>query len=332
MLRPGVYIASTTRTWRHWRQPLPEHVRATKGRSRLNAQLTRQAIGAWLRNLAPTLLPPWFFLQGRSSARGSFTVAIAAVDGGVVLLAPRGNGAVVARLYGSGPLPPNYAAIRRRLGDHVALPDFDLRSGGWWLIEEFVEGQYLLELPSADQLQVVRKLFRSYATLVKHEAEGTCSAFFVSVLLTVRPASLPSQLMAAAAPVLHCEDAWPLVPSRPGTSAMNLVVAEGLRPVQIDLPAVTLAPFFYDPVSLIAGTRGPILAAFLEGALNEDLHALFSAAGLSFPSAHDRVSLLAATCVIRAHLHLTQPGSGSPPATGRAAERRWAEITAQLSG
>jgi hypothetical protein len=270
------------------------------------------------------LTPPWFIYVGRAEP-GRYTVAIAAVDGAVVLLSPGPNGEV-ARQIEPG-LDANYVQLRRRLARHVELPAFELTADGRWLVEEFVDGDYLLDLPLEQQLAVVRKLFASYCSLIRHEREGGTAEFFGQVKERIAECRLPADLLSAAAPILDASE-LPLVPSRPGGSVMNLVVAPGLRPVQIDLPALTLAPFFHDPISLILAAEGPILDRFSVGHFDPELRALFAAADIGPPGPRGRRALLAAACIVRAHLRNAPGPLADPSGFEHAVVTRWSRVTA----
>jgi hypothetical protein len=295
-MRPGRYVTREGRVWRHRQHPLPDHVRATKGGGRAGTGRGRP----WrqrLKSLVGALVPPWSFTHpGDPEPR--YSIAIAAVDGGVVLLDPDDSRSV-ARCYGSGPLPVDYEEQRERLSRHVATPAFRVGEGREWLFEEFVEGRYLRDLAPAEQEAAVRLLFRDYTELVRAEARNACAPQFRQCAAAVSLDPAAESVLAAARPVLARGGRWPLVPSRPGASVINLVVTEAGRPVHIDLPGVTLAPFFYDPVSLIVSARGALLNTYASGGFDRELGGLFRGAGLDEPQGCWRLPLLATCCLLR---------------------------------
>jgi hypothetical protein len=324
-LKPGLYVVCGTRTWRHYRQRLPSHARTTKGGADRPGLRAKAGARQSARDMLRRLTPPWF-LYVRRGQPGRFTVAIAAMDGAVVLLSPGPNGEVARQIEPSG-LDANYVELRRRLADHVELPEFALTDDGGWLLEEFVDGSYLFDLPLGQQLTVVKKLFASYISLAHHEREDGTAEFFGQVKERIAECQLPSDLLSAAAPILDSSE-LPLVPSRPGGSVMNLVVAAELRPVQIDLPAVTLAPFFYDPIALVLAAEGPILDRFSMGHFDPELRALFAAADLNPPGPDCRKALLAAACIVRAHLRNAPGPLADPSSFEHAVLTRWRRVAA----
>ncbi|WP_251150476.1 hypothetical protein [Cellulosimicrobium sp. Marseille-Q4280] len=325
LLRRGVYVADDGRTWRRWRQPVPEHLRRTRppqhgprpapGVTRMVARLART-----VRVAAP---PVW--LVGRGGPTG-YSIATSTHDGGLVLLDP--SGGRVARVGGGTGVGSDYVALRSRYGAHVPMPAFEVHDG--MVVEEFVDGVHFLELSATEQVAAVKVLLGSYTALVRAEGGGSSADRLGDALALVEHSALPPAMRAYVDPpaLRHAAASWPLVPSGTDANVKNLIVVSRRTPVPIDLVTVRDDPFFYFPLGIVGNARGPVLQTYLDGGLDGEMHRLFQAAGSRFDaSASGRLSLLAARVLVATLHQARREGFGAGSArVGAVLEERWGEL------
>jgi hypothetical protein len=306
-LRPGLYLACGRdgEVWRHWRQRVPAHLHRTKVdpgmRGRVPRAPLRRVRRGLVRALQFMLAPGVAWLRdGRADRR--FAIAVAARDGGCVLLAPTAG--LVARRPPWGPLPRRQLELAARWSDHFTGPEVEMAPDGHWMLERYVEGDHLGSLPVDVQLEVVRRLFAAAARLAAAAGEGDAEPLYAPMLRSEVHPSLPEQLRDHLG--AHRDDlrTWPLVPTAADCHVRNLLVTPDRTPVLVDTWPFELRPFFYDPVYL--ATHAPpalphLRYAFLDGAFDAELVALFGAVGLVLdPAPATRRSLAGMVLLLRA--------------------------------
>lgn len=320
LLRPGLYLRAGESVWRHWRAHLPLHLRQSKIGKR--AYTPRTAVAKAIQQIVPPLA-----FRVRQDLGGSFSIAVSADDGGLVLLAPEKG--LVARTYGSGQGDGAYIDLRRRYEKYVATPRFEVTAGSRLIIEEFVHGQHFLELGPDARLSVVRHLFRRYALLSKHEGEGDSANRVRTALAAVSQGHPPAEIAAClATPLLEVwSRAWPLVPSATDANVKNLIVRPDQTPVIIDLGNLRLDPVFYYPVGVVVLAREHVLDRFLAGDLDQELHALFpeNMAQHEFDQ-ESRRSLLALRIAILSYRRATAAGAFDQALFDDTLTRRWSAL------
>lgn len=318
-LTPGLWVAAGDALWRHWREPVPEHLRRTKARA------------PGLRAAVRELVLPRFFVARGTPAR-PFPLAVAAYDGAVVLLDPAGGR--VARTLPDGDVA-GYRERRTRFAAHLGTPDFTVTPG--LLVEGYVAGDHLPDLAPAAQVAVLADLLRRCAGLAAAAAagDGTAAADLAAVADHVGAVGLPADLRhhLTRLPLTTWAAGWPLVPAATDATVRNLVVVAG-RAVPIDVGDLTPGAFFEYPLGMVANARPHGLAAYLAGELDEEVAALFAAAGATWPlDAEGRVTLLA----VRVALATLADVRSAPERTGgvgpaeatlfaAGASRRWRNL------
>ena len=239
LLRPGWYLRSGETVWRHWRAALPQHLRLSKGETHPK-RVSSTALRA-LVMVSATLqgaLPPVVFRS--SSGSGTYEIAVAADDGGLVLLDPAQGR--VARTYGARSIDPEYVELRRRFERHLPAPSFEVVDGGRLLVEEFIEGSHFAGLNGNEQVSAVREIFRRYASLAAHEGEGDSRELVSAALAAVSAGSAGQlldqvhDLLSSAPELVSLAGQWPLVPS-----ATDASVKPGSTDDVFDVDAVTLS-------------------------------------------------------------------------------------------
>lgn len=322
LLAPGLYLRSGETVWRHWRARLPDHLRLSKSGQGHASASPRQRISSTVQRW----LPPLALRVGRDS-RGPFTIAVAADDGGLVLLAQdRGQ---VARTYGSREIDSDYVALRRRYERHLPTPSFEVAGEGRLIVEEFVVGRHFAELAPSHQVDVAKEVFARYTSLTRDESEGFAQDWVEESLRAVREGNAPAEvaqlLQAEGLPLSSPQ--WPTVPSATDASVKNVIVRPDGSPVLIDLGNLRLDPFFYYPVGLVAMARGHVLEQFLTGDLDAELNELYAAAGARPPLGEDgKKALLALRLAMTSHREAVSHGPFDQTVFDAALARRWSSL------
>nr|WP_297425133.1 hypothetical protein [uncultured Actinotalea sp.] len=325
LLSRGLLVADAPDVWRRPRTRLPVHLARTKTSVRA-ARPTARGSEALAQHVRRVLHGGWaWHRRGRTDG---YPIAVVTFDGGFVLLDP-GRGTV--RHHYPAALAAGYGDLRRRFGRHVPSPGFEVLDGGRVVVEEYVDGAYLTDLPPQDQIDAVGGLVHRYADLTRSEAEGTC-ADVVRELDEVLRWDLPTDFRTAlAAPWLtEALRRWPLVPSATDAHPKNLVVAAG-RTAVVDLGTVRLEPFCGFPVGVVLHTSPHVLGGFLEGALDAPFGALLAAAGARPDELPGwRTTLLALRLARTARRGVVSSGVGlvSGP---ELVVQRWAAVRAALA-
>ena len=323
-LRPGLYLQAGPQFWRRvGAPPTPSHVSRTKG-SRINGMSGGRAI-TMLRSLAGLRHS---FIIARGS--GTAELAIAAFDGGMVLIAPREG--VVRRTYGTTIADEQYLAWREAFVRHVAAPQFRVADDGRTIVEEFVAGEYLLDLAVQDRVEVIRRLLRAYASLTRAEAVSAPVARHADALASAVRRSAPTALrdMWEATDTRWLQRAdtiW--VPSAYEANAKNLVVRQDGSPSPIDLGDLRPEPFFSYPIGVMVSAGAAVGKDFLEGGLDTEVDELFASAGVRWERTIDqRRGLLLVRMV---HAALCDDASGAETLES-SLSRRWTEMQFLLGG
>lgn len=327
LLRPGLYLRSGETVWRRWSVALPEHLRLSKAQRDTSATgpPTSRALN-FIGAVVQRLLPPVVFWVDRQGA-GTYPIAVATHDGGVVALHPEEG--KVARTYGSRHLDAEYTALRTRFSRHLPTPSFEVSPDGRLLTEDFVRGQHFAGLGEADQLQVVRRVLRSYASLTEHEGEGDCHAAVTDAVRAVREGNPPAGVadLLSGFDLARRSAPWPLVPSATDASVKNLIITGDGRPVAIDLGNLRLDPFFSYPLGVVTTARGVVLEQFVAGGLDEELTALLGAAAPDFPlHGAGPEALLALRLAVVSRRAATTTGSFVQAVFDDSLARRWSAL------
>ncbi|WP_053384677.1 hypothetical protein [Leucobacter celer] len=323
-LRGGLYVKGGARLWRRiGGPPLPEHVRLTKAAVRSPRSSAGRLTTArrFLRDLRQCIWLP--------GASGNAEIAIVAFDGGTVLVDPRGGR--VFRTYGGDAIDERYLGWRRAFTRHVAAPAFEVADDGRTLVEEFVDGRHLLELAPAERIETLRALLLAYAALTAAEGDpGASRGDFAARLQRAVDRAAPPGLREAWR---ETDAAWlergdiPWVPSAYEAAAKNLMVRPDGSPAPIDLGDLQPEPFFAYPIGIVVASGDEVIRAFLDGALDPELTALFAAAGCPWAAtAEQRSGLLLARTV---HAAICDGESGAEPAADSLA-RRWRDLAQAL--
>jgi hypothetical protein len=322
VMRDGLFIRAGQSVWRHWREPIPAHLRRTKivRQDRPGAparRSPRHAVESLL-----SLAGRWP-IRGRQPGADGYPILVVGTSGGV-LLNPAGQR--VAKDRAAGPVTTEQLALYRSFRQHISAPDVEVLEGGSWLVEEYVEGRLLQELPVQDQISVCGEIIGGYRSLLDQEsrpAEGTSPRLHVDGPL-VRWLPMPLRTRLEGSPLLDQARAWQEVPSFLDCQAGNVIVDASNDAVFIDCLPLRFMPFCYGPIYLIAQSanhRG-LMFAYLDGQLDEHLEALFSTAGHSLPADRwQRESMLALVLVLRAVARAGEPRPVDLEVAARLAER-----------
>lgn len=290
LLAAGLYVPAGPTVWRRVGVRLPDHLRRTKSRDDRGRR--RRVLDA----ARGVLRPPVFRVRRSEAQRHEYPIAVATFDGGVVLLDPgRGKVARTHAEAGGGD-----EELRRRLARHVATPEFSIEDDGRLLIEEFVDGDTVLDLPADEIEQVVRALVDGWTRLTAAEADGTWDDLVDTAVSLCSGLDLPPEVLAAVERgVPDTARGWPLVPAATDATLRNVVLRRG-EPVLIDLGDVRLEPSFSYPLGAIADAGPRVITTYLAGGLDDALAPLAAAVGTSWPpSPWSRLDLLAIrTCVV----------------------------------
>lgn len=328
LLRPGLYLRSGETVWRRWSVTLPDHLRLSKAQRETSATAgprtsrARERVGAAIQSI----LPPVAFWVTRQGT-GTYPIAVAAHDDGVVVLHP--DEGKVARVHASRPLDAEYTALRTRLSRHLSTPSFEVSPDGRLLTEEFVPGHHFAELGEADQLRVMRRILRSYASLTEHEGEGDCHAAVADAVRAVREGTPPAGVgdLLSGFDLTRRSAPWPLVPSATDASVKNLIITGDGRPVAIDLGNLRLDPFFSYPLGVVTMARGVVLEQFVAGGLDEELSVLLGPAAPDFPlHGAGREALLALRLALVSRRAATTTGTFEQAVFDDSLARRWSAL------
>ena len=324
-LRPGLYLQAGPRLWRRVGAPrTPPHVRRTKGLSVVAGRRSGRLLTI-LRSFA-RLRRALIVARGTGTAE----LAIAAFDGGMVLIDARGG--VVLRTYGATVVDEEYVAWREAFTRHVAAPKFRVADDGRTIIEEFVEGKHLLDLAVEERVGVVRRLLVAYASLTRVEAIPAplagCAGALASVVRDLAPTALRRTWNAADTAWIHAADAvW--IPSAYEATAKNLMVRQDGSPSPIDLGDLRPEPFFSYPIGVMVSAGAAVVASYLRGGLDAEVDALFASAGVRWKrSVEQRRGLLMVRIVYAA---LRDDASGAETLES-SLTRRWTEMESFLDG
>jgi hypothetical protein len=309
LLRRGVYLRFGPTAWRHWREPLPEHLRSTKASRPSRATSGRRLPGRvdlWLRRTldAPSL---FLVLRPRHSC-GGFPIAVGTAGGGGLFLDPAGGLAV--RHSPSPPLDTVQPLLRARWASSITSPRFEVSADGTWLREDYVTGRPLRALDVDGQLAVARKLFISYADLVRSEGRPSTADLLTAALPVLQALPQSGFVHLRRADILATLSAGPLVPTPIDFAAGNLVVTPSVTPVSIDPFPLAYLPFFYTPVMVITSkvSLAPLRARYFTGELDPELDILFRAAGLEFQRCQEYREALVALGLL-AHAMVADDGT-----------------------
>lgn len=320
-LQPGWYVRAGETIWRHWRTALPLHLRLSKSTPARPARGGPARASAVIQRWLPPVV-----LRVRRGGSGTFSVAVAADDGGVVLLDPEHG--TVGRTYGSGPVSAEYLMLRRRYERHLQSPRFDVVDGGSLLLEDFVQGAHFAAASPESQINAMRVLLQRYAALTKSEGESTCQDWVRSAVYAVATGTVSGQIQALlGGDVIALSKHWPLVPSATDASVKNLIIVRGDRPVPIDLGNLRLDPFFYYPIGVITMARGAVLEHYLNGGFDEQVAELFAAAGSTFScNGRMRLTLLALRMALTSNRETNRAGPYDQATFDHAFHRRWSQL------
>lgn len=317
-LVPGPYVPVAPGLWRRVGTRLPDHLHRTKGHDARG--LRRRAIDAAVAVVRPTA----FVVRRTAAGRHAYPIAVAAYDGGTVLLDPRGG--TVARLRTEP--APRADELRRRLARHVATPAFETVDDGHAVVEELVTGGTVLDLPAGEVEAVVRRLCADWAGLTAAEAGGTWDEVLDTTFEACAGLDLPEAVQAVVARGVPDEArGWPLVPAATDARLRNVVLRDGV-PVLIDLGDVRLEPCLAYPLGAVVDGGPALLARYLDGDLDDAFAELSAAAGRTWPPGPwSRLELLAVrTCVVT-----VQADGAAPERVAAGVRRRWRPVERALA-
>lgn len=305
--------------WARVGSGLPEHARRTK------ATAERRSALRYLR-----LVGNWFVVLPR--AHGTGEVAIAAFDGGTVVL-DRSRG-VVRRRYGTGPVSDEYLAWRRVFSTHVGAPSFDVSADRQVLIEDLVVGRHLLDVDLSTRVSCLRSLLLGYVSLTRVEGRKGPRDVGSELRELLAKAELPTSFSDIYA---QNQTGWfarsvAWVPSAYEATAKNLMVRNDGSPAPIDLGDLGLDPCFVYPIGIITVAGADLLDSFLAGSLDEPLEELLEAAGSKFrrdPSS--RLGLLLDRLIYAALRDSRDSLGVDVSAFERSVARRWRELSSELA-
>lgn len=323
-LRPGPYVRAGSRLWHRPWAHLPEHLVRTKGFPRRS----------WRRRLVDgargMLTPSWFWVRRRPGTTQRYDIAVATSDGGLVLLDALGGRA--ARIDSS--LPVESLALRQRFARHVPSPSFEVHEGGRVVVEELVAGRYVDPDQTPETIAALSALADRWTQLVRAEAEDTWEELLRATVEACRGLDLPPAVLRtlrAGVPVEVLD--WPRVPSAADATLRNVVLTP-TGPVLIDLGDVRLEPAHSWLLGAVADGGPPLLAYYLDGGFDRQLHELTSQAARSTapgaawpPGPWTREDALAVrTCVVTA---LEADGDQARLVTG--VRHRWRRLENDLT-
>ena len=326
-LKPGLFVSTSARVWRHWGTPLPEHLRLSKGGrlGTLDGGLAAR-FGGSFRASTQSAIPPCFFLSGSHGIRHGFPLVVAASRESLIFLDP--ETARVHRTPGTGRrFSDEYVNLRDGYAQHIPSPRFDILDGGSLLYEEYCTGGLFRNLPIGARLSVVRYFFDRFTDLVRSKGRDSS---YLQVSAAVERAS-NARLPASLRKVLEDTDIsalahnWPLVPSQSDFHHANLIMMND-RAVVIDFPSwgMSLQPYFVDIVGLPLQAGDDIRRAMLHGEFDDKLAQLVSATGDS-PSEllAWKAGLLAARCLVVASSGTSHPANFDDSVFEREVARIW---------
>lgn len=312
-LVPGVYVPAGPSVWRRLGTALPGHLRRTK------AHDARGPARRVLDGLRAVTRPGVLLVRRTASGEHRYPIAVATFEGGVVLLDP--SGGVVARVR-TGP-DHEADALRRRLAAHVATAAFEPAEDGRVVVEEFVAGDAVLDLPADDLEDVVRRLCEGWTRLSAAEAEGTWDELLDTAVEACRGLDVPGPVRRVVEAGVPPEvRGWPLVPAATDARLRNVVRRDGV-PVLIDLADVRLEPWFAYPLGTVLDGGATLFGRYLAGGLDDVLGGLATAAGAAWPPAPwSRLDVLA----VRTLVVTAQADGTEPSVLAEGVRRRWRPV------
>jgi len=337
-VRRRVKIARELRTrlergWYRWNQPRTSfHRLGTKPLGTKNPEYGVGRLKSLVRNLYS--LPVFFVRKPGVEFRAD--AGFVREDGQFVLL-DRIRGQVCR------PFPPDgdrngYIHLRKELQENVPGPAFRVCPHRDIIIEDWVKGERLYELPIDTRKDHVQSLLALWPSHIRASRGGDAESFFIALGVW----SGPWRQSTAASWVKSRAETWPLVPTHADLHAANLLVHGG-RVTLIDFEPGRLcyAPFWYDPLNLILTSAywppeqpcPDIAAAYVMGAFDHLLDEIFLAAGIEpLNWDEDRTHLAAAWAFTETWLKAvtwegTRPPEGSE--LGQATLRRIEEAVGQ---
>ncbi len=290
-LRSGLWVCEGLRLWRHWSQPIPEHLRQTKTKG-LHAK-SQSTSARWLYTLRQ-YMDPWsprpIYVQNKTlGPSAGFPIFIGTRTKEAIFLDPDAGRA--ARSAGDTPYSQEYVDLRIRYGRHISAPTFEVTEDGRFLLEEFIHGSHFESLPDVDQMQVVRRLFSMHNSLARAEGQGSCTGLISQALDTITQIQIPESLRRrldrmGSVRLKALADTWPLTPSQCDFHAKNILVV-GTEPVVIDFgpTKMRLVPFFADMMEFIGRDEGHLIEQFHAGIFDTHLADLCTSANVAVPDA-----------------------------------------------
>lgn len=283
-LAPGWYVCCGHGVWRRAGTHLPTPVAVSKLRSGSGAERFRRwwSIG---RREVSRLESGLFRLVAGGDPDG-YEIAIDTSDDGCLLLDPR-SGRVARQLPRVSDLS-GQLRFRDQWAEHIPSPRFSVADNGGWIIEEYIEGRPAAELPTTNQVDVIRQMFDAYARLVAATGRVPEADPYEGSIELLQSHALPLHLSAILDRAQQSRSLLraPLVPTTADPSIENLIVKPDGTPTLVDVHPLRHLPFFYLPIMFAASSRRAkgLRDAYFGGELDDSLAGLFEAADLEPPS------------------------------------------------
>ena len=275
----GLYVVRGSLAQR-FGHPLPDHLERTKGHDRTFGRPSRVVLRLILPLAAPACSLIW---NNSGTDRGASAVVATSGRGGLLIAEEQGY---VIRVADRPVYTPEYVAMRREVAQHIQSPWFTVGDNGRILKEDFVRGRHLADVPIEVQIDGVRELLRSLASLVASEGTGSSRSFVNASIAWVEPAELPPVVRRSIEnpDFLELLSDGPLLPSHGDVVVSNVIMSDdGIRVIDWAPHRLALRPFWYDALTIIASPAVPdLFQEFLAGRFDDEFITLYAKAGCEF--------------------------------------------------
>ena len=296
----GLYVVRGSLAQR-FGHPLPDHLERTKGHDRTFGRPSRVVLRLILPLAAPACSLIW---NNSGTDRGASAVVATSGRGGLLIAEEQGY---VIRVADRPVYTPEYVAMRREVAQHIQSPWFTVGDNGRILKEDFVRGRHLADVPIEVQIDGVRELLRSLASLVASEGTGSSRSFVNASIAWVEPAELPPVVRRSIEnpDFLELLSDGPLLPSHGDVVVSNVIMSDdGIRVIDWAPHRLALRPFWYDALTIVNCSRYRLHN--LRGDFDRELEELWIAAGRRPKRIDESRTLLAAGwCLATAHASYT---------------------------
>lgn len=324
LLRAGFYLQRRS-TIRHWRQPLPEHVVASKaglGEGRVRLLHSVVTASDWRRPL-----------RNKTGREDGATILISdrrRNSDTILLNTKKGE---VRRISQFVTFDESYERDRSRLQTFIVGPSFSISADRHTLIERLADGAPFRDNSQQTRAGIVRALLCATRQVTERFADSPVAAESAPIDLRDRYAEV--ELPAAMRPHLDWDvlqmltAAVPIAPSHGDLGPGNILVNGGV-PIVIDWGPLSVKdrPFWADSIHLLMRTQG---LGYWDGVFDVELDALWRAAEMPLPRP-TRAALAVAWVMLRPpHLWL-RPSTASFRPLATYVEELWPQIKSGISG